>query len=194
METLRKFKASSYAVSIIYIIVGLIMLLNPDFVSSAVSYVIGALMVVYGIIYSISLYQKREIEIYGKFDFIAGIMCISFGLFLIFNPNILNALLPFCTGIILLMDAIRFIISGIKLKKFGFRIWCVNFVIGFIFLGFSIFIIAKSQEISLLILRFIGASLVIDAVLDFVTEICYRKTEKKKSDKYEVIEAQIEEK
>ncbi len=193
METLRRFKASSYAVSIIYIIVGLIMLLNPDFVSSAVSYVIGALMIIYGIIYSISLYQKREIEIYGKFDLLAGIMCISFGLFLIFNPNILNALLPFCTGIILLMDAIRFIISGFKLRKYGFRTWGINFVVGFIFLGFSIFIIAKSQEISLLILRFIGAALVIDAILDFITEICYRRAEKKVPEKYDVIEAQIEE-
>ena len=58
MDTLKKFKASSYAVSIIYIIVGLIMLLNPSFVSDAVNYVIGALITIYGIIYSVSLYQK----------------------------------------------------------------------------------------------------------------------------------------
>ena len=193
METLRKFRASSYAVSIIYIIVGLIMLLNPNFVSDAVNYVIGVLIIIYGIIYSISLYQKRDVEIYGKFDFVAGIMCISFGLFLIVYPDILVALIPFCTGIIILMDAIRFIVNSVKLKKYGFKSWSINLIIGLIFLGFSIFIIIKAKDISLLLLRFIGGFLIVDAILDFFTEIRFRKMEKK-PEKYEVIEAQIEEK
>ena len=33
VETLKKFRASSYAVSVVYILCGLIMLLNPNFVS-----------------------------------------------------------------------------------------------------------------------------------------------------------------
>ena len=115
METLRKFRASSYAVSIVYIIAGLIMLLNPGFISDAVNYVIGGLVIIYGVIYSITLYQKREIEMYGKFDFLAGIICISFGLFLILNPDTLGSLIPFCTGVIILMDAIRFIFNSFKL-------------------------------------------------------------------------------
>ena len=192
MDTLRKFKASSYAVSIVYIIVGIIMLLNPNFVNDAVNYVIGALIIIYGIIYSVSLYQKRDIEMYGKFDFMAGIMCISFGLFLIVYPSVLVALIPFCTGIILLMDAIRFIVNSFKLKKLGFSSWIANFIVGIIFLGFSIFVILKAKDISLLILRFIGVCLIIDAILDFFTEIRFRKMEKKEK-KYEVIEAQIEE-
>lgn len=192
MEMLKKFKASSYAVSIIYIIGGLIMLLNPNFVNDAVSYVIGALIIVYGIIYTISLYQKRDLELTGKFDFLAGIMCVSFGLFLIVYPDILVALIPFCTGIIILMDSIRFIVNSFRLKKFGFRSWTINLIVGIIFLGFSIFIIIKAKDISLLLLRFVGAFLIIDALLDFFTAIRFRKVEKKVG-KYEVIEAQIEE-
>ena len=193
METFKKFKASSYAVSIIYTIVGLIMLLNPDFVSNAVNYVIGVLIIIYGIIYSISLYQKRDIEIYGKFDFIAGIMCISIGLFLIVYPDVLVSLIPFCTGIIILMDAIRFIVNSFRLKRLGYRSWNINLIIGLIFLGFSIFIIVKAKNISLLALRFIGGFLIVDALLDFYTDIRFRKKEKKQ-ESYEVIEAQIEEK
>ena len=192
METLKKFKASSYAVSIIYIIVGLIMLLNPSFISDAVNYVIGVLVIVYGLIYSISLYQKREIEMYGKFDFLAGIICISFGLFLILNPDTLGSLIPFCAGVILLMDAVRFVINGIRLKKLNYRSWMVNFIVGLVFLGFSIAIIIKAKEISFLLIRFIGAFLIVDAILDFFTELRFRKVEKK-VEKYEVIEAQIEE-
>ena len=64
MDVLRKFRASSYAVSIVYIIVGLIMLLNPDFISHAVNYVIGVLVIIYGVFYTVSIYQKKESGLY----------------------------------------------------------------------------------------------------------------------------------
>ena len=193
MEALKKFKASSYAVSIVYIVVGLIMLLNPSFISDAVNYVIGILVIVYGVIYSISLYQKKEIEMYGKFDFLAGIICISFGLFLILNPDTLGSLIPFCAGVIILMDAIRFIINSIKLKKLNYRSWVINLIVGLVFLVFAIIIMVKAKDISLLLIRFIGAFLIIDAILDFFTELRFRKNEKGLI-KQEIIEAQIEEK
>lgn len=192
MGILKKFRASSYAVSIVYIIVGLIMLLNPSFISDAVNYVIGGLVIIYGVIYTVSLYQKREIGMYGKFDFLAGIICISFGLFLILNPDTLGSLIPFCVGIIILMDAIRFIINSIKLKKLDYRSWIINLIVGIVFLAFSVLIIIKAKDISFLLIRFTGAFLIIDALLDFFTELRFRKREKK-VEKYEVIEAQIEE-
>ena len=192
MGILKKFRASSYAVSIVYIIVGLIMLLNPGFISDAVNYVIGGLVIIYGVIYTVSLYQKREIGMYGKFDFLAGIICISFGLFLILNPDTLGSLIPFCVGIIILMDAIRFIINSIKLKKLDYRSWIINLIVGIVFLAFSVLIIIKAKDISFLLIRFTGAFLIIDALLDFFTELRFRKREKK-VEKYEVIEAQIEE-
>ena len=82
MDVLRKFKASAFAVMIVYFIVGLIMLLNPSFIGDAVNYVIGILIVIYGIVYYVSLYQKKEAG-YNKFDMLAGVLCISFGAFLI---------------------------------------------------------------------------------------------------------------
>ena len=192
MEALKKFKASSYAVSIIYIIVGLIMLLNPNFISDAVNYVIGILVIIYGLVYSISLYQKRDVEMYGKFDFLAGIICISFGLFLILNPDVLVSLIPFCTGVIIFMDAISFIFNSFSLKRLGYKSWIVNLIIGLIFLTFSIYIVINAKNISYLLIRFIGGFLIVDAILDFFTAIRLRKKEKITS--LEVIEAQIEEK
>ena len=191
METLKKFRTSSYAVSIVYIIVGLIMLLNPSFISDAVNYVIGILVIIYGLIYSITIYQKKDTEVYGKFDFLAGIICISFGLFLILNPDILVSLIPFCAGVIIFMDAIRFIVNSIKLKKLDYKSWVINFVIGLVFLTFAIYIIINAKNISYLLIRFIGGFLIVDAILDFLT---INRLNKKETTNLKVIEAQIEEK
>ncbi len=192
METLKKFRTSSYAVSIVYIIVGLIMLLNPSFISDAVNYVIGVLVMLYGIIYSISVYQKKDTGLYGKFDLLAGIICISFGLFLILNPDILVSLIPFCAGVIIFMDAISFIINSFRLKNLEYKSWVVNFVIGVIFLAFALYIIINAKNITHLVIRFIGGFLLVDAILDFLTIFRLRKKENTTSLK--VVEAKIEEK
>lgn len=191
MDVLRKFKASSYAVSIVYIIVGLIMLLNPSFISNAVNYVIGVLVIIYGVFYTVSLYQKKDSGLYSKFDFLAGIICISFGLFLILNPDILVSLIPFCTGVVLFMDAISFIVNSFSLKKLGSKTWAVNLVIGIIFLGFSMYIIFTAKSITLLLIRFIGAFLIVDALLDFLTVL--RLNKGKKEEVYSIVEAEVKE-
>ena len=191
MDVLRKFRASSYVVSIVYIIVGLIMLLNPDFISHAVNYVIGVLVIIYGVFYTVSIYQKKESGLYSKFDLLAGIICISFGLFLILNPDMLVSLIPFCTGVVLFMDAISFIINSIALKKMESKTWYINLIFGIIFLGFSIFVMVTAKNISLLLIRFIGGFLIVDALLDFLTVI--RLNKGKKVTSYQVVEAETKE-
>ncbi len=191
MDVLRKFRASSYAVSIVYIIVGLIMLLNPDFISHAVNYVIGVLVIIYGVFYTVSVYQKKNSGLYSKFDLLAGIICISFGLFLILNPDMLVSLIPFCTGVVLFMDAISFIINSFTLRKLEYKSWIVNLVVGIIFLTFAIFVMVTAKNISLLLIRFIGAFLIVDALLDFLTVI--RINKRKKIETYQVIEAETKE-
>ena len=190
VEVLKKFRASSYAVSIVYIIVGLIMLLNPNFISDAVNYVIGVLIIIYGVIYSISLYQKRETELYGKFDFLAGILCISFGLFLIVHKDILFSLIPFCAGVILLMDGITAIIKSFSLKKLEYTKWWIDLVIGFIFLAFAIYIIVNAKAISETLIRIIGGLLIFDAIVDFINVLMI----KRRIEKVKVIETSIVEK
>ena len=173
METLKKFKSSAYAVSIAYIIVGIIMLLNPSFIGSAVNYVIGVLVIIYGLIYSLSVYQKGA---YDKFDLLAGVICISFGIFLIINKDVLLSLIPFCMGIIILMDAITGIIKSVRLKKIGLTRWYIILIVNLIFLAFAVYIIVNANAITELLIRFIGGFLIVDALMDFFLSIRYSKS------------------
>ena len=175
MEVLKKLKRSAYFVSIVYIIMGLIMLLNPLFVRSAVNYIMGIIAILYGLVYTIGIYQKKDTEFYSKFDLLGGILCISFGFFLIVNHDILLSLIPFCSGVILFMDAITLIIRSFNLKKFGFNRWYINLIIGIIFLVFSIYIIVNAKNITDLLIRIIGGFLITDAVIDFIITIILSK-------------------
>ncbi len=191
MEVIRKLKRSAYFVSIIYIIIGLIMLLNPMFVRNAVNYIMGVFAILYGVVYIITVYQKKDTEFYSKFDLLGGILCISFGLFLIVNPDILFSLIPFCAGVLIFMDALTMIYQSISLKRLDVKKWWINLIISVIFLLFAIYIIVNAKDISDVLIRIIGAFLIIDAVMDFInTMILSKKIEKidNKSEDIKVIE------
>ena len=175
MEMIRKFKNSVYAVSIVYIIVGLIMLLNPSFIGNAVNYILGVLVIIYGIIYTFTTYQKKD-GVFNKFDLLAGVICISFGLFLIVNKDVLLSLIPFSMGVIIIMDALGGIIKSIKLKKMNFKRWWILLSINIIFFVFAVYIIIKANAISELLIRIIGGFLIVDAIMDFFLTVKISKT------------------
>lgn len=190
MEVLKKFKSSAYAVSIIYIIVGLIMLLNPSFIGNAVNYVLGVLVIIYGLIYSVSVYQTKDV--FDKFDLLAGVICISFGLFLIVNKDILLSLIPFSIGVIIFMDAVSGIIKSVKLKKMNLSKWWIVLIINLIFLCFSVYIIVNAKNITELLIRIIGGFLIVDAILDFLLTIRIKKEKEEVIQEVKLIENQEE--
>lgn len=192
MSMFKKLKSYYFAVSILYIVIGLIMLLNPKFVCDAVNYIIGALVMLYGIVYLISLYQKREYELLNKFNFLAGVMCISFGIFLILNTSVLMSLIPFCSGVIIFIDAIYQLRNSLSLKHLENKFWWINLVVGIVFLIFAIFVMINSEDITRLLIRFIGGALIFDAVMDFYTYFALKRVSKEVKKSIKVIEANIE--
>lgn len=194
MEVLRKFKRSVYFVSIVYIIIGLIMLLNPVFVRNAVNYIMGVIAILYGLVYSISIYQKKDTELYSKFNLLGGILCISFGLFLMVNPDVLFSLIPFCAGVVIFMDAIFLMYRSVSFKNLGIDKWWISLVFSCIFLAFSIYIIVNAKEISDVLIRIIGGFLILDAITDFIVSFKLSKL-MSESDKKDilVIEADTQE-
>ena len=191
VEVLKKFKRSVYFVLIIYLIMGLIMLLNPVFVRDAVNYSIGIMAVIYGIIYTISVYQKRETELYSKFNLLGGILCLSFGLFLILNPDVLISLIPFCAGVIIFMDAVTFIINSFNLKRLGVQKWYISLIISIIFLAFSVFIMVNAKNITDLLIRIIGAFFISDAIIDLLITMKLSKLRTSIKGEIKVIETDI---
>ena len=193
MEGLKKLRNYSFAISIVYIILGLLMILNPGFISNAINYVIGFLIILYGVVYIINLLTKKEEYILNRFNFFSGVMCISFGLFLVLNPEILQKLIPFCGSIIIFVDAIYQIRNSIVLKKNGYKYWYINLIVAGIFILFSVFVMIKAKEITETLIGVLGGVLLFDAILDIYTTIMLNKTVKKIVSADRILEADTKE-
>lgn len=164
-----KAKISENLMGLVYIIIGIIMLVNPKFVCDAVNYVIGALIILFGIIFVIRLLQNKDFKQLSKIELLITLLCLGLGLFLIFNSNLLISLLPIGAGVLIFLDAISQIMKSFRLKKNGLKYWYINLLVGLLFLGFAIYIILNATSVTYLIVRLIGLVLIIDALMEFYT-------------------------
>ena len=162
-------KLGENLMSLVYILAGIIMLVNPKFVCDAVNYIIGGLIIVFGIIFVIRLFPDKDIKQFSKIELLIVFLCIGLGLYFIFNSTLLSSILPIAAGILILLDSISQIMKAFRLKKNKLSYWYINGIVGLVFLAFSIYIIINANSVTYLIVRLIGLVLIIDAIFEFYT-------------------------
>ena len=175
MEFIKKIKMYTLLVSLIYAIIGFIMLLNPQFVLDGFNYVIGVLALVYGVIYIAKFLGRKDYNTLSKFNLIIGLVCIIFGIYVLINPTLLSSIIPFAIGLLLIVDGFGKLKDSLTFKKVDYRRWWIGLVVAIIFVAFGIYIIVNAFNVSKLIIRIIGAILIIDALTDIWAYFGYKK-------------------
>ncbi len=186
MEILKKIKSYTLLVSLLYFVMGLIMLLNPGFILDAVNYIVGIFILLYGVIYIIRFFSKNDFNTLSKFGLIAGLICITFGIYILINPTLLSSIIPFAAGLLLLVDGLGKLKDSIAFKKVNYRRWWIGLIIAILFVGFGIYMLVNAFNVSKVIIQIIGAILIIDALTDIWVYFGYKKYSPNKEVKKEI--------
>jgi len=186
MEILKKIKMYTLLVSLLYVIMGLIMLLNPGFILDAVNYIVGILILLYGVIYIARFLSKNTFNTLSKFSLLAGLLCVTFGIYILLNPTLLSSIIPFAAGMLLLVDGLGKFKDAMAFKKVNYKRWWIGLIVAVIFIGFGIYMILNAFNVSKLIIRIIGAILIVDAISDLWVYFCYKKYPVKVENKKEI--------
>ena len=105
-------------ISILFFILGAVMYTKPEFIVLVFSYVMGGLIILFGIYYCIKNYVeiKNNKETSSK-DMIVGITLIVVGLIFIFLANVLEALVRLIIGGYILFIGITRFVNSLYMKK-----------------------------------------------------------------------------
>ena len=149
----------SLITSIIFVVLGLFLFIRPDATITTISYIIGGVLLVLGIL-SVIRYFRSDYGINAlDFDLVYGVLVIIAGLYLIFNPTMLGAIFP--------------IILGIWIKND----WKYTLLISFLTLAWGIILLINPLESVLVITQVIGIFIIIYAVLDIIDNFILKRNE-----------------
>ena len=160
-ETFRSIRFHLLLAALGYIAVGAVMLFIPDQFLAVVCYVIGALLIAYGVIGMLMCWKNRTIRMAKIF---IGILAIAVGIFVIAQPKAFTAVLPIIFGLNLR--------HGIGLKKFGDPGFLSVIIVGVITVVLGAIVLIHPYGTAKFTLRIIGVALIYSGISDFL--VLYR--------------------
>lgn len=168
-KIMKKNGWASLLASIIFALLGIVLIINPDGTIKFVSAVLGAMFILAGIYKIISYYENK-----GKYDFLNydiayGIIAILLGLVTILYSEQISALFRIFIGIWIIYSSIMRFNLSFKLKTINSNVWLYSLILAICMFICGLYMIFVSN----LVVISIGVSILIYAVIDIVEDIIF---------------------
>lgn len=123
MKVLKSTKWLYVAFCLLLIGAGLCMAIWPTVSMTVMSYIVGALILAFGIIRIVGYFADDYYCIAFQFDLALGIFASVIGIAVLIHPKWIMASLPIAIGLFVLVNGLFSVQSAIDSKKFGIRRW-----------------------------------------------------------------------
>lgn len=174
LENFKKIFRMSILTSIFFIIIGLFLILKPETTITTISYVLGAIILVSGVVFLIKYFSNKEYGIFSG-DLIYGVMSTIIGLLLILHPTAIAKIIPFILGIWIIISSVTKIQYSLQLKSYHNQAWIPTMVIAGIMFIWGLLLLFDPFETAMAITQIIGIFILIYAVLDLIEVIIIKK-------------------
>lgn len=172
----KKLSKISMFTSIAFILVGLFLIIKPETTLSIISYILGLIILVNGIMNLIRYFMNQTKGNLFDFGLITGVFLVIIAVIFISNPEFIASIIPLILGIWIFTNGIIKIQFSLNLKNYPNSKWTSSLVISIVSVIFGLFLIFNPFKGAVVFTKSIGIFLVIYAVLDLIGTRTIRKT------------------
>lgn len=166
MELIKKALVAYITFAFIFVVLGICFIAWPQTSIITICYVIGAVILAWGVIKILNFIKNKQMikSLSFQFNLVVGIFLAVSGLLLIINPDLLIPILPVLIGIIITADGLQKIKAGIDAKVMHHEKWWLIVMAALITIIFGISLILNPFAASNAMVILLGISLLIDGV------------------------------
>ena len=176
MEWIKRAKSAYIAVSVIMVILGAVLMLNPGLSMLTLCYLIGGLMVIFGITRLVGYFSKDLFRLAFQFDLALGIFCMLSGIVILVHPNNIMKLLPVIIGLFVTIDGVFKMQTAIDSKRFGLKRWYAILVLAAVTCVFGLLLIIDPFAGGKALMILFGATMMIDGIQNLCVVLYTVKT------------------
>lgn len=189
----KKMSIVSIIFSILFIAIGIFLLLKPETAINIICYVLGVLLILWGVVSMVQFFSDKTSESYLSISFIFGAFMFIFGLIILIKPEIIASIIPLLLGIWMLINGVTKLSYSLTINKLSNATVSIIGSILIIILGvlliFNPFAGAKS------LVQIIGISFIVYSVIDLAESIALTfSLKKKESTEGKIVEATYKDK
>ncbi len=168
-KVLKKTGVTSLVTSIIFAILGAILIANPEGTIKFIAIILGVMFGLVGLYKIINYFENRGKYDFYNYDIAYGVIAIVLGIVTICYSTQIGAIFRILIGLWIVYSAILRINLSIKLKAIESNVWIYSLVIALIMAICGIFIICNSGAVIVTL----GVVVVIYSVLDVIESIMF---------------------
>lgn len=173
-KSLNRLWWNSILTSLIFIIVGILLIIKPEEIITIISMIVGIGIIIIGIFAFIKYLKYKTLNGYG-FDLVYGIICIIAGTLLVLNPKAVASVLPLILGVWMLINGIFKIQYVLELRNYDRKFWIWSIILTILTLGCGILFIFNPFKGAKIITQILGGTIVAYAIMDIVNSYLLKK-------------------
>lgn len=157
--------------SILFVLVGLIMIIMPGLITSSFGLVVGVFCILLGVS-RILIFSKDNNE---KFQLVFGILVFLIGVFLLANPKFISGIIPTVAGVVIILNAINklSVIFNSRMVKTSY--WISDLIVAIVLLCLGLIFVIHPIGTGETIIRVLGVILLIEGLYDILVIAHNRK-------------------
>lgn len=173
MDFLKR-NANVILVCVLEVIIGILLLVNPVAFTSGIIIVLGVALVVAGIMKIVEYFRTDAMEASLRATLVKGLVMLLGGAFLALKPSWLVSTFPVLTivyGVVILFSGlykVQWFVDALRLKTGR---WFLHVIDAVLTIVCAVIILANPFEGTVVLWRFIGITLIIEAVMDILVLI-----------------------
>ena len=167
--------------SIAYIVLGVFMVIKSQAVANGLNDVFGVIMLIYGVINIIVFFMNKDAGESLFMELATGVVAIGLGIFSLVAQDLMQQILFYAIGGVLLIDALVNIKRAVNLRRMGFSRWNFFLIAAIIGVLLGILCIVFYTVIPKSVVVFFGVSLIYEGVASLIIILIDSRMQKKVS-------------
>lgn len=163
---MRVAKIGYIVVSVLFCVVGILMMVMPDQSMSTLVNVFGVFMMVFGVIKLVGYFSKDLYRLAFQYDLQFGILLLVLGLIVVIKPNNVMNFLCIALGISILADGLFKMQIAIDSKKFGITSWWMIMILAVAADIIGLLLVFRPTESVHIMTILLGVSLLAEGILN----------------------------
>ena len=171
-KAIRAAKIGSILLSALIGALGLLLALRPGLSLFLIGRVVGATMVVFGIVKLVGYFAKDLYRLAFQFDLAFGILLIIVGTILLAKPLGTAGLLCAALGVVLLADGLLRVQTALDARRFGLNTWWLMLILAVATGAVGALLALNPATGAESLTRLLGISLLAEGALNLCVAVC----------------------
>ena len=170
----NKLMTISLITSIVFIILGLVLLLFTKLSLDIIGYIVAILLIINGVLNVTDDY--KQFKVFYFFDgFTSGLLSIIFGIIIIANPNYVAMVMPIMIGLWFIIASTFKLRMALALKDSSKTSWILPYILSILTIIMGLCLIFNPGIGSLTIVQIIGFITILYGICDVIDVIIFKK-------------------